>query len=58
MWDDDPEMMDPLEDYDEDYEHEGESDEDLSDLAFDSVIAADVEDEAFDNDADDFDDED
>ena len=58
MWDDDPEMMDPLEDYDEEYEHEDESDEDLSELGFDSVVAADAEDDTFDKDSEDFDDED
>jgi hypothetical protein len=58
MWDDDPEIMDAFEDYDEEYEYEGESDEDLSELGFDSVIAADAEDDTFDNDGDFFDDED
>jgi hypothetical protein len=58
MWDDDPEMMDPLEDSDEEYEHESESDEDLSELPFDSAIAEEVEDDTFDKDGGDFDDED
>ena len=58
MWDDDPEMMDAFEDYDEDYDYEGESDDYLSELGFDSVLAADTEDEAFDKEGEDFDDED
>jgi len=58
MWDDDPEMMDAFEDYDDEYEHEGETDEDLCELGFDSVVAADVEDDAFDKDGDYFDDDD
>ena len=58
MWDDDPEMMNPLEDSDEEYEHESESDEDLPELPFDSSIAEEVEDDTFDKDGDDFDDED
>jgi hypothetical protein len=58
MWDDDPEMMDAFEDFDEEYEHEGESDEDLAELGFDSVLAADAEDDAFDKDGDFYDDED
>jgi hypothetical protein len=56
MWDDDPEMMDAFED--EDYEYEGESDEDLSELGLDSLIAADTDEEIFDKDGDLFDDED
>jgi len=55
MWDDDPDILDAFEEYD--YESESD-DEDLSDLAFDSVIAADVEDGALDKDGDFFDDED
>lgn len=58
MWDDDPETMDAFNDYDDEYEYEGESDEDLSELGFDSVIAADAEDDTFDKDGDFFDDED
>ena len=54
MWDDDPDILDAFEEYD----YECESDDGLDDLAFDSVIAADVEDGAFDNDGDFFDDED
>ena len=56
MWDDDPDMMDAYEEYD--YECESESDDSLGDLAFDSVVAADVEEGTFDNDGDFFDDED
>ena len=55
MWDDDPDMMEAFE---EEYEYECESDDGLDDLAFDSVVAADVEDEAFDKDGENFDDED
>jgi hypothetical protein len=55
MWDDDPEIMDAFE---EEYDYECESDDGLDDLAFDSVIAADVEDGAFDRDGDFLDDED
>jgi len=55
MWDDDPDMMDAFE---EEYDYESESDDGLDDLAFDSVIAADVDDGAFDNDGEYFDDED
>jgi len=55
MWDDDPEMMDAFE---EEYDYEYESDDGLDDLAFDSVIAADVDDGALDKDGDFFDDED
>ncbi len=60
MWDDDPEIIDAFEDYDDEYEGEGEgeSDEDLSELGFDSVVAADAEDDTFDKDGDFFDDED
>jgi hypothetical protein len=58
MWEDDPDMMDAFEEYDEEYEYEGESDEDLSELGFDSLIAADADDDAFDKDADFYDDED
>ena len=58
MWDDDPDIMDAMEDYDEEYDYECESDDDFSDLPFDSVIAADVEDGAFDKDGEYFDDED
>ena len=54
MWDDDPDILDAFEEYD--YECESD-DEDLSDLAFDSVVAADAEDEALDKDSDFFDDE-
>jgi len=53
MWDDDPDIMDAFEDYD----YESESDDGLDDLAFDSVIAADVDDGAFDKDGDFFDDD-
>jgi len=58
MWDDDPEILNAFEDFDEEYEYEDESDEDLSELGFDSVIAADLEDDVFDKDNDYFDDED
>ena len=54
MWDDDPDIMDAFEEYD----YECESDDGLDDLAFDSVIAADVEDGAFGKDGEHFDDED
>jgi len=54
MWDDDPDIMDAFEEYD----YECESDDDFSDLAFDSVVAADVEDDTFDKDSDFFDDDD
>ena len=54
MWDDDPDIMDAFEEYD----YESESDDGLDDLAFDSVVAADVEDDAFDKDSDFFDDDD
>ena len=54
MWDDDPEILDAYEEYD----YENESDDGLDDLAFDSVIAADVDDSTFDNDGDFFDDDD
>jgi len=47
MWDDDPDMMDAF-----------QSGDGFEDLAFDSVIAADVEDGAFDKDGDLYDDED
>ena len=56
MWDDDPEFMDAFED--EEYEYEGESDEDLSELGFDSIVAADADDDLFDKDGDYYDDED
>ena len=49
MWDDDPDIMDA---FDEEYDYECDSDDDLDDLAFDSVVAADVEDGAFDKDSD------
>jgi len=52
MWDDDPEIMDA---FDEEYDYECESDDSISDLGFDSVNAADVEDDAFDKDSDYFD---
>lgn len=55
MWDDDPEIMDA---FDEEYEYECDSDDGLDNLAFDSVIAADVEDDALDKDSDYIDDED
>jgi hypothetical protein len=58
MWEDDPEYMDAFDEYDEEYEYEGESDEDLSELGLDSLIAADAEDDVFDKDGDFFDDED
>ena len=58
MWEDDPEYMDAFDEYDEEYQYEGESDEDLSELGLDSLIAADAEDDAFDKDADFYDDED
>jgi len=58
MWDDDHEMMDAFENYDEDYDYEGESDDYLSEIGFDSLIAADSEDDALDKDGDYFDDED
>lgn len=48
MWDDDPDIMDAYEEYD----YESESEDDYSDLGFDSVIAADVEDDALDKDSD------
>ena len=48
MWDDDPDIMDVFEEYD----YECESNDSISDLAFDSVIAADIEDDAFDKDSD------
>ncbi len=54
MWDDDPDIMDAYEEYD----YECESDDGLDDLAFDSVVAADVEDDTFDKDSDFFDDDD
>jgi len=54
MWDDDPDIQDAFEEYD----YECDSDDGLDDLAFDSVIAADVEDGAFDKDCDFFDDDD
>ena len=56
MWDDDPEFMDAFED--EEYEYEGESDEDLSELGFDSIVAADADDDLLDKDGDYYDDED
>ena len=56
MWDDDPEFRDAFED--EEYEYEGESDEDLSELGFDSIVAADADDDLFDKDGDYYDDED
>jgi len=55
MWDDDPDMMDAFE---EEYDYECQSGDGFEDLAFDSVIAADVEDGAFDKDGDLYDDED
>jgi hypothetical protein len=58
MWDNDPDTVGPLEDYDEEFEHESESDEELSDLPFDSSIAEEVEDDTLDKDGDFFDDED
>jgi len=58
MWDNDPDIVGPLEDDDEEFEHESESEEELSDLPFDSSIAEEVEDDAFDKDGDFFDDED
>jgi hypothetical protein len=58
LWSDDPDMMDAFDEYDEEYEYEGESDEDLSELGFDSLIAADADDDVFDKDGDFFDDED
>jgi hypothetical protein len=58
MWEDDPEYMDAFDEYDEEYQYEGESDEDLSELGLDSLIAADAEDDVFDKDGDFFDDED
>jgi hypothetical protein len=58
MWDDDPDIEEPLEDYEEENDNESESNEDLSDLAFDSALAADVEDDSLDKDGEDFDDED
>ena len=58
MWEDDPEYMDAFEEYDEEYQYEGESDEDLSELGLDSLIAADAEDDVFDKDGDFYDDED
>ena len=48
MWDDDPDIMDAYEEYD----YECESNDSISDLPFDSAIAADVEDDAFDKDSD------
>jgi len=54
MWDDDPDIMDAYEEYD----YECDSDDGLDDLAFDSVVAADLEDGAFDKDGDFFDEED
>jgi hypothetical protein len=54
MWDDDPDIQDAFEEYD----YECDSDDGLDDLAFDSVIAADVDDGAFDKEGDFFDDED
>ena len=54
MWDDDPDIMDAYEEYD----YECESDDGLDDLAFDSVVAADLEDDALDKEGDFFDDED
>jgi hypothetical protein len=56
MWDDDPEFVDAFED--EEYEYEGESDEDLSELGFDSIVAADADDDLLDKDGDYYDDED
>jgi hypothetical protein len=53
MWDDDPDIMDAYEEYD----YECESD-DLEDLPFDSVIAADLEDGTLDKDGDFLDDDD
>jgi len=58
MWDDDPDILDAFEEYDYESESEYESDDGLDDLAFDSVIAADVDDGALDKDGDFFDDED
>jgi hypothetical protein len=58
MWEDDPEYMDAFDEYDEEYQYEGESDEDLSELGLDSLIAADAEDDVFDKDGDFYDDED
>lgn len=55
MWDDDPDILNA---FDEEYDYESESDDGLDDLAFDSVVAADVEDDALDKDSDFFDDED
>jgi hypothetical protein len=55
MWDDDPDIMDAYEEYD----YECDTDDGLDDLPFDSVVAADFEDGAFDDkDGDYFDDED
>ena len=48
MLDDDPDIMYAYEEYD----YECESNDSISDLPFDSVIAADVEDDAFDKDSD------
>ena len=58
MWEDDPEYMDAFDEYDEEYQYEGESDEDLSELGLDSLIAADADDEISDKDGDFYDDED
>ena len=58
MWDDDPDILDAFEEYDYESEYESESDDGLDDLAFDSVIAADVDDGALDKDGDFFDDDD
>ncbi|MHC4324339.1 MAG: hypothetical protein ACYSUX_08710 [Planctomycetota bacterium] len=54
MWDDEPDMMDAFE---EEYDYECESGDVFDDFAFDSVIAADMEDGALDKDGDFFDDE-